>query len=63
MVVSSSGLLVNLYCFVADYIKIISIKGRRLRKSEKENVRYRGRGKKCVWGYSIETLERWIADV
>lgn len=36
MVVSSSGLLVNLYCFVADYIKIISIKGRRLRKSEKE---------------------------
>lgn len=59
MVVSSSGLLVNLYCFVADYIKIISIKGRRLRKSE----RYRERGKKCVWGYSIETLERWIADV
>lgn len=45
MVVSSSGLLVNLYCFVADYIKIISIKGRRLRKSEKENVRYRERGK------------------
>lgn len=63
MVVLLFGLLVNFYCFVVDYIKIIFIKGRRLRKFEKENVRYREREKKCVWGYFIEILERWIVDV